>query len=259
MLTTIKINILNLLKSVFFRNRLDSHGKAYIPKGVDKIICNVNQYIIESSLTPPWVWDAKACHRFWGLDVNNKADPNAPTGYYNKPKALIKFLEQFWSPYIKKDFSILELGCNCGTNLNLLHTERYTDLSGIDINADAVNLMNSVYPELYENATICVGKFEDLLSEIESKSFDVIFTMAVLMHIHPTSTQVFSNMARIARKYIVVVEQEYGNCEYVFSRNYKRVFSRVGCKQVKKIMLGVDDTPDYAYEYHGMKARIFEV
>ena len=259
MLQQLKLSIINALKVIFYQNRLDSEGNAFKPKGLHRIASEINQYIIENSYTPPWVWNADVCRMFWESDVNKLPNPNEPSHYHNKPKALIRFMQEFWKPYVNFDSHIMELGCNCGTNLEILRSNRYKNLSGVEINSDAIGLMSRVYPKLYAQSSIIVGSFEDSLFKIPSNSMDVLFSMAVLMHVHPSSNQVFSEMVRIAARYIVVVEQEYGNCEYVFARNYKRVFTNLGCEQIDKIMLGVDKTPDYVYQYHGITARIFDV
>ena len=258
MVNQLKSVVINVLKIIFYRNRLDPKRNAFKPRGLNKIVSEVNQYIIEKSYTPPWIWNADACRRVWESEVNQDANPNRPSHYHNKPKALIRFLEEFWKPYVNTDLHIMELGCNCGTNLEVLRTSGYKNLYGIEINSDAIGLMGNVYPKLYSETSIVVGSFEESLPSISDKSIDVVFSMAVLMHVHPSSSKVFSEMVRIASRYVVVVEQEYGNCEYVFARNYKRVFAKLGCKELDKIMLGIDKTPEYAYEYHGMTARIFD-
>ena len=61
MVNQLKSVVINVLKIIFYRNRLDSKGNAFKPKGLDKIVSETNQFIIEKSCTPPWIWNADAC------------------------------------------------------------------------------------------------------------------------------------------------------------------------------------------------------
>jgi hypothetical protein len=65
--------------------------------------------------------------------------------------------------------SLLEVGCNVGRNLNDLHRAG-------------------------------VGPAETVLPTYAPRSVDLVFTMAVLEHIHPASRTVFAEIARVARR-----------------------------------------------------------
>ena len=56
------------------------------------------------------------------------------------------------------------------------------------------------------NPTIDQGTIEDRIKDMER--CDLVFTMAVLEHIHLDSEWVFSEMARIAKKYLITIEDE---------------------------------------------------
>lgn len=100
----------------------------------------------------------------------------------------------------------MELGCNCGVNLNGLHNVGYRRLAGIEMNANALAEMGRSFPDLERIAEISLGTLEDLLPKIPSKSVDVVFSMGVLMHVHPKSHLIFSEMVRIARRYVAIIE-----------------------------------------------------
>src|SRR4030042_417388 len=88
--------------------------------------------------------------------------------------------------------STLELGCNCGRNLKFLQDDGYTNLTGIDISQEAIDYSKKVYPEL--NAYLIVSPIEEIIDSFKLKSFDVVFTFAVLMHIHQHSAWVFNKI-----------------------------------------------------------------
>jgi ubiquinone/menaquinone biosynthesis C-methylase UbiE len=104
--------------------------------------------------------------------------------------------------------SILEIGCNCGPNLYLL-AKKFPDaqIRGIDINPMAVQNGNEwLAQEGISNVRLLVGKADDL-GEFQDKSFDIVFTDAVLIYIGPDKIKkVIQGMLRIARKALILFE-----------------------------------------------------
>lgn len=134
---------------------------------------------------------------------------------------------------VKKDKSIIELGCNCGRNLNNLAIEGYTNLSGIDISQKAINLMKAKYPEIYYNSNIKIDSLEASLPKIKDNSFDVVFSLAVLMHIPYQSNSIFKEIVRISKQYVITLENEI--MPHVWShypRDYKKIFEDLGMEEV---------------------------
>ncbi|MGQ9460516.1 MAG: class I SAM-dependent methyltransferase [Candidatus Bathyarchaeaceae archaeon] len=104
--------------------------------------------------------------------------------------------------------SILEVGCNCGPNLYLL-AKRFPDaeIRGIDINSVAVQKGNEWFAqEGISNVKLFVGKADDL-RQFQDRSFDVVFTDAVLIYIGPDKIKkVIGEMLRVARKALIFLE-----------------------------------------------------
>ena len=104
--------------------------------------------------------------------------------------------------------SILEIGCNCGPNLCLL-AEKFPDakIMGIDINPMAVQKGNEwLAQEGISNVKLLVGKADEL-GQFQDKSFDVVFTDAVLIYIGPDKIKdVIREMIRITRQALILVE-----------------------------------------------------
>lgn len=104
--------------------------------------------------------------------------------------------------------SILEIGCNCGPNLYLL-AKRFPDaeIRGIDINPLAVQKGNEWFAqEGISNVKLLVGK-ADKLEQLQDKSFDVVFTDAVLIYIgRDKIKEVIKAMIRIARRALILME-----------------------------------------------------
>lgn len=104
--------------------------------------------------------------------------------------------------------SILEIGCNCGPNLCLL-AKKFPDarVSGIDINPMAVQEGNKWFAqEDIPNVRLSVGKADEL-GQFQDKSFDVVFTDAVLIYIGPDKIkEVMKNAIRITRQALIFME-----------------------------------------------------
>ena len=104
--------------------------------------------------------------------------------------------------------SVLEVGCNCGPNLYIL-AKRFPDaeIRGIDINPMAVQKGNEwLAQEGISNVKLSVGRADDL-RQFEDKSFDVVFTDAVLIYIGPDKIRkVVEEMLRVTRKVLIFLE-----------------------------------------------------
>lgn len=128
---------------------------------------------------------------------------------------------------------IMELGCNVGRNLATLNKWHYTNLYGIELNPDAVKMCYNQFPEL--SGCITLGTLEDVLPVIKDNAYDVVFTMAVLEHIHPDSSEaIFDEMVRITKRYIITIEDEHHVTWRHFPRRYDEVFIPRGMRQIKQ-------------------------
>lgn len=127
---------------------------------------------------------------------------------------------------------ILEIGCNAGRNLEGLRLAGYENLWGIEISERAIELMRRHYPGL-NHAKIRIAPVENVIEDGVSDFFNLVFTMAVLQHIHPSSEWVFAEMARITR-FLITIEDEYTRGWRHKPRNYERVFSKLGMEQIGK-------------------------
>lgn len=248
---------LPIWKIFVYQGRLDSLDNFIHRK---KIFSRFNQYLMENGYTPPWIITRQECLDFWRRITNDREfTGNRPNAYATKSPGIVQFLDQFWASHINQKNSILELGCNCGANLNHLRNMGYSALSGVEINETAIEQMRLCFPDLIKNTTISIGSLEELLPELPSNSVDVVFTMAVLMHIHPTANSIFREMIRVAKRFICTLELESANCSYVFARNYRRVFTRLGCSQLKSALITREAFPFVDKGYDGYISRLFVV
>jgi ubiquinone/menaquinone biosynthesis C-methylase UbiE len=100
---------------------------------------------------------------------------------------------------------ILEIGCASGPNLYRI-AEKFpeADVRGIDISLVAVEKGNEWFrQERFSNVKLEVGKAQDL-KQFPDKTFDVVFTDAVLIYISPDEIkQTIKEMLRIGRTVVL--------------------------------------------------------
>jgi SAM-dependent methyltransferase len=172
---------------------------------------------------------------------------------YLKGEERSKFLVDIFDEHnIDKQSRILEIGCNVGRNLNFLFQAGYKNLNGVEINPEAVELMKNKYPEMVKHAHIYNSTIEEKIKQLDDSSFDIVFTMAVLVHIHTDSEFIFSEMVRITKNYLITIEIEKGIAKKNFERNYKLIFEKLGMKEIKNI-----NCSGLAYFEGHVIARIF--
>ena len=241
---------------MFYQHKVDSKGQVVPLRRLGEI----NRWLMEQGCLAPWIFTKRECHEYWMRITNDERHAgNRPDEYATKPQEIFDFLQQFWSPEISRYLSVLELGCNCGANLQALFQNGLRDLRGVDINPYALEQMKVLFPELAKVTTVRCGSLEDVLPTMKSNSVDVVFTMGVLIHVHPQSNSVFQEMVRVARKYVVLIENEVGNCAYVFARNHRRVFERLGCTQIRSTLIMRETAPNVDVNHYGSVARLFSI
>ncbi|MBA3746810.1 MAG: methyltransferase domain-containing protein [Solirubrobacterales bacterium] len=228
------------------------------PSGPRRLAVEAHQRMFERGVRPPWVWGHDRCRSYWGSRIEDDTDVNRPSEYARKPQAIVGFLDSFWRPEVGQQSSVLELGCNAGANLHGLRARGYENLRGAEINPAAIEQLRSTFAEL-DDVEVTLGSLEDMLPLLPTDSVDVVFTMAVLLHIHPSAGAIFEHMARIARSYVCTVESESTTLPYIFARNYRRVFERHGLAQLRSSRLTEQAFPGLGSDYYGYTARLLRV
>jgi len=163
------------------------------------------------------------------------------------PNEVSETLADVLGHYAHDDAAILELGCGSGRHLDHLRSQGYKNLTGIDINDEAFDVMAEHYPRLAETGTFLTGAIEDRLAEFDDDAFDVVYTVETLQHIHPDDTWVFEEVARVTGDLLITAENEgnspqrgrgdaevsYVDDEFpLYHRNWKQVFSELGLAQL---------------------------
>ena len=138
--------------------------------------------------------------------------------------------KSFFEP-IPRDASILELGCNVGSIINILNDMGFTNVTGIDINKRAIEIISKRYPH-----------YDFIHSSIESfqlrRKYDMVYTSGVLIHIHPDNIMpIIEKIKALSSKWIFGFEyysEERKDISYYkkstqtslsWSANYPKLFN----------------------------------
>ncbi len=106
------------------------------------------------------------------------------------------------------DASVLELGCSSGRHLAHLLEHGYENLTGVDVNEAAVDVMADAFPALAETVTFHAAPIERVVADLPDDRFDAVFTVETLQHLPPGSAWVFPELARITADSLITVENE---------------------------------------------------
>jgi ubiquinone/menaquinone biosynthesis C-methylase UbiE len=128
---------------------------------------------------------------------------------------------------------VLEIGCASGPNLFLLAKKfPHARFVGVDINAEAVRQGNLFFEQQRMQNVLLFQEKADQLDRFPNKSFDIVFTDAVLLCIGPDKIEkVAREIQRLAKKTIIVVEHHSEQESHLGSRlekwwlrNYIKLF-----------------------------------
>ena len=182
-------------------------------------------------------------HGYW-RNPDQKNDPSTYLESGRRSEYLVSLVKQ----HAGADASVIELGCNVGRNLHYLWQAGYRNLSGVEINEQAVKMMREKFPDV--KVKVHQGALEDKIRDLGQ--YDLVFTMAVLEHIHRDSEWVFGEIARIAKKCLITIEDEKNVSERHFPRNYKEIFEPLGLRQIYEHNCA--DVPELSKKFY---ARVF--
>ena len=130
---------------------------------------------------------------------------------YYGPNETSELIRGLLDSVVEPDAAILELGCSSGRHLSNLHDHGYENLSGIEINDDAFDVMADTYPDLATHGTFYEDSIENTVTDLDDGQFDAVFSVETLQHIHPDNEWVFEELARITGDLLVTVEHEGGD------------------------------------------------
>ena len=193
------------------------------------------------------------CHNFW-RNPNEKNDPEKYLLSEQTKKRTEFLISKFEEIDFPKRKSILELGCNAGRNLSALWNAGWKRISGIEINENALVVAQRSHSELRSKELIN-NDFESGLPEMleQNYKYDLIFSMAVLQHVHPDSIlDVIENVKKLSNKYVITIEYEASKVfPYIENYDYNKLIVDEDWGQISTEELDFFGLPGYVF-------RLFE-
>ena len=187
-------------------------------------------------------------HSYWSSPPDFRNYPEAYLIGKGNSKLLLRRVED----QVGHKDKILEVGSNIGRNLAYLFEAGFKNLESIEINRAAVKMFEEHFPQVAASTTVHLGAMETIFPKIPDNSAGLVYSMAVMEHVHPESENVFSEMARITSKVLITIENEKDSSWKAFARNYKLIFEKLGFLQVYEEKCGENTELSSSY-----MARIF--
>jgi SAM-dependent methyltransferase len=127
---------------------------------------------------------------------------------YRGPDETSEVVREVLAEHCSTDASVMELGCGPGRHLAHLHDAGFSDLSGLDVNSEAFDVLAEEYPDLDAAGEFTCDTIESAVPEFDDDQFDAVYSVETLQHVHPDEAWVFADVARVAGDLLVTVENE---------------------------------------------------
>lgn len=190
------------------------------------LIRRVNRFLTTRGLWSPFTMNPHGNEASWR--EAKRADRNA--SLYLAPDPFGNAIIESVLPSLPLDSHILEVGCGPGRHLDYLRLRGYRSLAGIEISPTYVEMMRRNFPEAYATSRIRIGSLGEEIRQLPSDSVDLVICMGILEQLGPKDHDVFRELSRVCRRYILAVEN-LGSVTG-FHRDLVHVFGRAGCDWV---------------------------
>lgn len=168
----------------------------------------------------PWFWPRIADAGAW-VESTESEGWNPHSYLRDTPRHLLQHLLATSTP----DMSVLDLGCNCGSDLDILRREGYARLFGVDAGRDALRLFRQNFPETWELAEVRHDLFQHYLLTAPTGCVDILHSHGATIELVHPSFPVIRHMSRVASKAIYIQISERGHS---YPRDYIGEFARHG-------------------------------
>ena len=128
------------------------------------------------------------------------------------------FIADAIAKYASPSASVLEIGCNAGSNLLALKKRGFSRLAGVDVSLRALQSARHEFTQYH-------GDLREMFDRLKADGpFDVVFSLAVLMHIHPDDDEIIRRIPELVGQYLITCEWELLGNAYIVPRDYGQMF-----------------------------------
>ena len=195
-------------------------------RGLYSLLQNIYHFF--RKIIETYIFGTKARELFWQTRGGKLVNMDFETNEHPHRKLLLEKISNYVS-----FSSVLEIGCANGPNLFFLAKKfPKVKIQGIDINKRAVKTGNDYFKRNgIPNVELFIEKANNL-SRFADKSFDIVFTDAILIYIGKDKiNKIVLEMKRVAKKAIILLEHhsEDKDASGVYNqgnwlRNYRKLF-----------------------------------
>ena len=126
---------------------------------------------------------------------------------------------------VAPESSLLELGCNCGSDMDQLRIAGYRNLRGMDAGGDAIRLFAREHEETFALADVQRDLFQRYLMNTQSASVDYVYSNGATIELVHPSFPVVKEICRITCKGVLLDLSEFG---HGYPRDYVGQFKKHG-------------------------------
>ena len=141
-----------------------------------------------------WFWPRIDCASSWAETDPGKVRTSTNYERSEHTRLVSKIIEE-----VPQAASLMELGCNRGTDMNFLYLAGYRNFKAVDVSGTGLSEFKSAYPDTWACANIQHDLFQRYLINQASQSVDFIYSNgATLELVHP-SFPIVQEICRVAR------------------------------------------------------------
>jgi SAM-dependent methyltransferase len=153
---------------------------------------------------------------FWPRIIDAKPWVEGRTGKLQRPDNFIALdvhssralCEAVARAATSADAPILDLGCNVGRHLDALRQRGFTNLTGVDAMAAALERMLTAFPETAKAAKLHHDLFQRFLRRQPDLSFDVLYSHGATVELVHPSFDIVKHMCRVTANHVVLILNE---------------------------------------------------
>ncbi len=127
--------------------------------------------------------------------------------------------------YTRPTDSLMELGCNCGSDMAQLYGEGYRNLCGVDASQAALDLFSCEYSQVFHVADIRHDLFQRYLMNFATNAVDYVYSNGATIELVHPSFPIVSEICRVARSGVLLDLSERNQG---YPRDYVAQFRRSG-------------------------------
>lgn len=167
-----------------------------------------------------WFWPRLGAASVWADATIG--GPLGPQNYlhYEPSRLVTKILE-----VVPRNRSLLELGCNAGSDLDLLRQAGFYRLEGMDAGREALQVFQDRFPQTFALVNPKRDLFQHFLLQAPDKSIDYVFSNGATIELVHPSFPIVKEICRVARLGILLDLSERVNG---FPRDYVAQFTNYG-------------------------------